>query len=704
MSVLPVDLLVPVHGAAAELARLLLSLERPPGALCRLVLALDGPQPEEVESLARGVPGRFPEARVVRLPERAGFAAALRRAERESAGGDLVWLNSDVEVPAGWLGRLRAAAASRPRVASVTPLTNHGTIASVPRWLEENTLPSGLDLEAFDALVERVSARSYPEVPTGVGFCMLVRREALEAAGGLDVEAFELGYGEEVDWCLRAAALGFRHLIDDATFVFHRGGASFGAEKRRRERRAQRRLERRHRGWRRQLSTFLAADPLRPVREAILRELRPSRPAPAAARPLRIVHVVHGWPPWSQAGTEWYAARLARLQAERHEVAVLARYPGERRPLAAALEHEDHGVRVRLLANDFRQRDPLSRNALRERRFRRELGRLLDESGAQLVHFHHLAGFALDLPEAARARHLPRVVQLQDWWFLCARANRLDAGRQLCPGPRPGRCARCLPMTRLIPGRLWSAALYRLRRRLARRALAGAAAYIAGSRAVVDDLAAAGILDPAVPVHVLDYGVAAPGERAPRSEPAAGAALRLGFVGSLLPHKGLHVLLAALRDLPATTAIHLDVWGGSGGGDPAYSQEIEALSRGLEVTFHPPFGEEERERLLGALDLLVAPSLGLESYGFAVVEALAAGTPVLAAGRGALVERLAAGGGGRFDPEDVPAFARQLREIATQPEVLTAWRRSIAPPPSFEDQVEVVDAIYRQVLGGGEGR
>ena len=57
---------------------------------------------------------------------------------------------------------------------------------------------------------------------------MYVTRRALDLCGLLDEDTFGLGYGEEVDFCLRASRVGLRHLVEDSTFVYHRGGVSFG--------------------------------------------------------------------------------------------------------------------------------------------------------------------------------------------------------------------------------------------------------------------------------------------------------------------------------------------------------------------------------------------------------------------------------------------------------------------------------------------
>src|SRR6185436_20888890 len=69
--------------------------------------------------------------------------------------------------------------------------------------------------------------------PTGVGFCMYLKREAMTSVGAFD-EAFGPGYGEEVDWCQRALERGWTHRISTRVFVFHAGTKSFVAEEKQR--------------------------------------------------------------------------------------------------------------------------------------------------------------------------------------------------------------------------------------------------------------------------------------------------------------------------------------------------------------------------------------------------------------------------------------------------------------------------------------
>ncbi len=706
------DVIVPVFGAPEALERCLASLDRHvDGRRHRILLVVDGEQPEAVErSLARAVERRGPPALLVlRQAHRAGYPAAVQRG-LEAGSGDVVLLNSDTVVTRGWLDKLAAAAASSPRTGTVTPFTNNGTLASLPRPFEINRLPTGFDVDRFAALVEQATARLYPLVPTAVGFCCYVKRALLAEIGPFDQDAFAFGYGEEVDLSLRAAAAGWEHRLDDATFIFHEGQASFGRARDQRVRAAERTLARRYPAFRARLAAFMAEDPVAPARRPILEALRascshPATPPPAAPRP-RVVHLVHGWPPENLAGTEIYAWGLAHLQKTSRQVAVYTRSADRQFATATPIEAEDRGIRVRALVNHFDQRSPLRRNGLYDRVAGADFARFLDQTRPDLLHVHHLAGHGFSLLDEARRRRLPVLLQLQDWWLLCARSNLLDRNRRLCPGPSPGRCTACLPLTQLSPSpglnRVLNRALYQLRARRARRALAAADTLVAGSRALIDSFRALGWLPAGVPVHLVPYGVEAVA-RGAAHEPAL--PLRFGFIGSLQPHKGLHLATRALAGLPDSAA-ELEVWGDATR-DPAYVAEALAAAQGAAVHLRGSFAEEERGRIFAGLDLLLVPSLGLESYSLVAHEALAAGLPVLASRRGALAELFAdaaAGGetcGALFDPERPQELRAWLERLIADPRQISDWRRRpprTPPVPTLAEHGAALEPLYDQVL------
>jgi GT2 family glycosyltransferase len=223
--------------------------------------------------------GRVPPESLLVLcnPERRGFVSSVNRGMAASRR-DVVLLNSDTVVTAGWIDKLRAAAASSLSIATVTPFCNNATICSLPRFLVSNPVPGGLAIDDFAALVDSCSRREYPRLPTGVGVCLYIKRRVLDAIGAFDEAAFGLGYGEENDFCMRALKAGYVHVLDDATFIFHEGQRSFGTSHAQRLQAAERVLRRRHPEYIPTVAAFIQEDPLRALRERVLAAL--------AARPV----------------------------------------------------------------------------------------------------------------------------------------------------------------------------------------------------------------------------------------------------------------------------------------------------------------------------------------------------------------------------------------------------------------------------------
>jgi len=688
-----VDVVVPVYGAAEAFARCVASLLAHTDLdRHRLIIVLDGPQPASTEELVERLQG----VQVMTNGERRGFVVSVNRG-MSASDNDVVLLNSDTRVTAGWLEKLQQAAYSAAEIATVTPFSNSATICSLPRFLENNALPAGWDADAFGRLVEARSRHAYPRLPTGVGVCLYIKRKALEQVGLFDDKSFGQGYGEESEWCMRALKAGYAHVLDDATFIFHEGQRSFGLSRDRRVRAAHRAMRRLHPEYLATVAQFIREDPIRPLRQRVLAELRPARGTQLSGRPERVLHVVHGWPPWNPAGTELYAAWLARRQARVREVAVYARIADPERAKGDTVELLDGGVRVRLVVNNFTQRDPLSRNALSDRSLTADFSRLLDDFNPRLVHIHHLSGHAVSLVGAAARRGIPILYQVQDWWAPCARANLLDARRHLCSGPAPGKCAACLPLTGLPPAPLLNRLLYAGRAALMKRALRKVDAFVMGSRFIHQSYLDLGYLPPQAAVSVIPYGVEVPSE-GPPPHPARvpGAPLRFGVIGSILPHKGIHVAVAAFAGINPARAT-LTVWG-EPGADPAYTRELQAL-RGPGTEIRGRFPDEEKAAILAGLDVLIVPSLGLESFGLVAREAMLHGVPVLASDRGALSDMLADGrGGALFDPEQPAALRGWIERLISDPAILDRWIAELPAIKSADTHAEEIEEIYDRIV------
>jgi GT2 family glycosyltransferase len=155
-----------------------------------------------------------------------GFLRAVNRGMKY-AKNDVVLLNNDTLVTAGWLRKLRAAAYSRANIASASAMSNSSTITTVPGYFKHGEIPKFFTLAEMAAFVEKHSLRLYPEIPTAMGFCLYIKRAALRAVGYYD-EIFDRGLCEENDWSLRARAVGWTQVMDDTTYIWHKGRGSLG--------------------------------------------------------------------------------------------------------------------------------------------------------------------------------------------------------------------------------------------------------------------------------------------------------------------------------------------------------------------------------------------------------------------------------------------------------------------------------------------
>ncbi|HEX7272826.1 MAG TPA: glycosyltransferase family 2 protein, partial [Casimicrobiaceae bacterium] len=286
----PIDVVVPVHNAPAELARCVDSVLEHASGDWRLVLIDDASSDPAVRACFAALEARrLPRVALLANERNRGFTHTANRGIRESRpASDVVLLNSDTVVTGGWLSALARCAASDPRIGTITPFSNNAEICSLPRFCADNPWPVGQNPQPLADALARAAAPSYPDLPTGVGFCLYLRRALIDAIGLLD-PAFGLGYGEENDYCMRAAAAGFRNVLCEDAFVLHLGGSSFGEMRADLSARNTALLHAKHPEYEDLVRSYIAADPLRPLRELALVEHR------RATGPRHgVLHVVHG--------------------------------------------------------------------------------------------------------------------------------------------------------------------------------------------------------------------------------------------------------------------------------------------------------------------------------------------------------------------------------------------------------------------------
>lgn len=217
---------VPIYNARDDVLACIESLGQTTPDEIPVLLIDDASTDEALPAAVQEAAARFGFC-YVRKPQNSGFVNTINLAFAWFGKRDVVIINSDTVFPPNWYKRLHHAAHVRPNTATATPLTNHGTIATVPDWRTPSAeLVNGLSLAESDARIEASSLHLYPVVPTAVGHCIYFRRAALDDVGYFD-QSFSPGYGEEIDFSRRAILAGYINVIADNLFIHHKHNRSF---------------------------------------------------------------------------------------------------------------------------------------------------------------------------------------------------------------------------------------------------------------------------------------------------------------------------------------------------------------------------------------------------------------------------------------------------------------------------------------------
>lgn len=265
----PIDLIIPVYNGFQFLPTLFESIIENTTTPFRLIIVDDKSTDSNVAPLLNKIKEELPQTILIKHEWNQGFVASVNEAA-SYASDHFVILNTDIEVPRDWLSRLISYLYKFDDIASVTPMTNAGAICSFPVPWQDNELYLEHDVNFIDEVFKQINTTDIIELPTGVGFCMAVNRKVWEKIGPFNVEIFGQGYGEENDWCRRAAGHGYRNVLAANLFVFHKHGGSFSPE--RKKELSQTNLEKvvsLHPDYLHSVADFATKDPIKPIRNII---------------------------------------------------------------------------------------------------------------------------------------------------------------------------------------------------------------------------------------------------------------------------------------------------------------------------------------------------------------------------------------------------------------------------------------------------
>ena len=577
-----------------------------------------------------------------------GFIGAINRGLAYCRTNDVLLLNSDTCLFADGLDEMRRTLHGAADVATVTALSNNATIFSYPHPTLPTEKLADLEWSEVARIFAETGSGRYIEVPTGHGFCMLIRREVLNRLGGLN-EAFGRGYGEENELCLRATDLGFRHLAALGAFVEHRESVSFGNDKEALLLANLPKLVQMYPEYTPLIMNFEATDPLRVGRWPV--DIARLRAAKAAGT--RFVLIVYNW---LGGGTRRAVSDIGNAAgyAGRTELHLHNTRSG-----TIQLDSIDLHIRATFLDQDGA-----------------ELVEVLDAAGIDLVVIHQFLGFGPGIVDAFSQWSSKRrsVAYIHDFYPICPRVTLIDAVNRFCGVASPDICDRCVAIgggheaTKL--GQL-TASEHRI---LFARVLAGMTAVIAPSLDAADYVrrafptqAVKVVPHPERPVTLASRGI--------KRDPNV-----VALLGGIGPHKGAAKLVELAR-LAALSHpdLHFAVIGHT-----SLDEVLEVLPN---VTITGKYEQSELPNLVMASCASIALFLHVwpETYSYTLSEAASAGLLPVVPDIGAPAERVRATGWGRVFP-----FQTSATDLLT---LLTEIGQSLPPEAPPLDRFDTSGSI-----------
>ncbi len=446
---------------------------------------------------------------------------------------------------------------------------------------------------------------------------------------------------------------------------------------------------------------------------------------------MKIVLTVHQFFPEYCSGTEVLTQSVARELLERgHEVSVFTGYPArELMPDVKRFDkYEIDGISVYRFHHGFVTMggqqvvsEMEHNNHLAASYFKGLLGVLKPD----IVHFFHFARLGAALVDVVRLLDIPAYYTPTDFWAVCPTSQLLLPDGRVCKGPSShgGNCVKHVALRThwrhyssavkhfpdkavdafAVLAKLSHGINFPFRQEISAlskrkpfnvsrlNALQG---IISPTRLMTDILTGNGVKAELIAQSA--FGIDIAGFEEFQREYAAECPITIGFIGTLAPHKGCHVLVKAFQKLKKSNA-RLKIYGNPKE-FPDYVSELRAAANGNDaIEFCGTFPNTEIPDVLSRIDILVIPSVWYENTPLVIYSAFAAKCPVIASSFPGMSEVVHDGWNGLlFEPNNTDALSECLARLIQTPALLRELSQNCEPPKSIATYVDEILSIYEK--------
>lgn len=446
---------------------------------------------------------------------------------------------------------------------------------------------------------------------------------------------------------------------------------------------------------------------------------------------MKILQVVHSFVPYTIAGTEVYTYKLSKELAKRNEVSVFFRikHAGQKEYYLNQDNLED--LQTYAINHTFNKCNSF-RETYDDKKIDNIFGDLLDRIKPDVIHIHHLLFISLGIVLEAKKRNIPTVFTLHDYWLICHRGQLIRDKLALCSNYDESNCRVCLksqlsirkntmffynllrenlpnPFLQLIK-KLYVYSVNNFisdtnnlndslkeRSKYVSKVISEVDLFISPSNFLRDKFLEFGI--PRNKIIYSPYGVDHSSFQLINKIKTD--LFRLGYIGTLLPMKGLTILIEAFKRIKCKN-IKLIIFGRlfPYTGYEGYVKFLEhSFRKDKRIEFMGEFDNKNVGTVFNNFDILVVPSLWPENSPFVIQEAFLARKPVIASRIGGIPELITEGVNGLlFNPADPNDLHEKIQYLIENPGIIEKFRENTPMLKNIEDNAKDMENIYNNLV------
>lgn len=575
----------------------------------RLILINDKSSDERIAKLLNDYKKKYKDFVVIENKENKGFVGTVNVGMKLSTKNDVLLLNSDTIVTPNWLDNIKKCAYSGEDIATVTPLSNNATMASVPIPFEKNELVDGYSVDDMAKIVEECSYKDYPDLPTGHGFCLYIKREVLNKIGYFDEETFGKGYGEENDFCFRCLDIGYRNILCDNVYIYHKESQSFSDSKIALMKSGGEKLRARYPEYTKRLDDWCRSFPIRYIGQNVGFSMEKNFDKK------NILVLIHDWYDVKNhlGGTTLHVYDIIEKLRNKYNFHILAPINNMYHLTSYWTNSESECI----FPTFFDSRNYTTYN----NEYKKIVLEIIKNYGIDLIHIHHMKNHYFDIVDIAKQNKIEIVYSLHDFYSVCPIINKMYCNKEYCCNPSIDKCKECLLKTYKYN----QMTIIEWRNRF-KKIFDCSYKIIAPTKSCKDEIL---MTYPNTKIDIIEHGVDL---KKTKEYPVLDNTIDVAFLGAIGVIKGSNILNNIIKKKYKNINFHL-----FGTYDKVLSKKEKKR-----INYHGQYKREELPELLkeNNIKLVCLLSTCPETYSYTLTEAIANGIPVLASNLGALKERV----------------------------------------------------------------